>query len=310
LDDWVRGTDASGEPYTLNGQVDALCDSPKLANSSTINHENIAGLRLRQAKHNLEHGCVCFGLTERFRDSIQLFCYTFGLPGHYVYVFEHLNARPETQAKQRIDDETIELIKLQNKDDYELYSFAKDLFDQRCNHMQRSLLDNVFDKHAFRPGDFEDYPEYVVSERKTEICVGNRILGHGFYHPAQTTDGYYYLWTGKLPEARLDIVINGEPNELLTVEILVTNVINQNAWETAIVLVNDHELHHVRKTRAGRFYSLVGSLVLAPSFDRRLLYRLVIKSSLSQPDYPGCKDQRFLGIALHKATLSTEPNKI
>lgn len=69
------------------------------------------------------------GLTERYKESISLFCKIFNLPD--VKYFHHENPSPNTSARIIIAPQTIERISYINQIDVDLYNYGKKLFEEQ-----------------------------------------------------------------------------------------------------------------------------------------------------------------------------------
>ena len=86
----------------------------------------------------------CFGLTERFQDSLFLLCYTFGWEP--ILETQRLNANPNPTSHDKIDPETLQRIEAVNNFDMELYKFARPLFERRFLQMCHELLERYGDR--------------------------------------------------------------------------------------------------------------------------------------------------------------------
>lgn len=96
---------------------------------------------LQLAKENLER-MAFFGLTERFKESMQLLAHTFDWP--MPHDIPMLNTAPEPFDFSKLKPETLELIKAKNPIDLELYKFAVPLFEKRYQQMIEEMLDENY----------------------------------------------------------------------------------------------------------------------------------------------------------------------
>lgn len=87
---------------------------------------------LEMAKNHLDEFAF-FGIKERFRDSIELLCYTFGWRLPRSIPIENTSLNPISRTD--ISSETIGLIEERTKLDSELYRFAMELFQNRVDVM-------------------------------------------------------------------------------------------------------------------------------------------------------------------------------
>ena len=96
---------------------------------------------LQVAKENLEF-MAFVGLTEKFKESMQLLCHTFGwqMPPE----IPQINSSPEPFDPASIPASTLELIKEKTRLDAELYAFAVELFQQRYAQMIDELMDENY----------------------------------------------------------------------------------------------------------------------------------------------------------------------
>ena len=102
-------------------------------NSSSLSQEAMLTL----AKERLEQFAFV-GVTEMFRESLQLLTYTFGWEP--VFNIPELNTGLQTNPFEGIPESTLEEIRKRTKLDAELHSYAKDLFTQRYSSMLNELL--------------------------------------------------------------------------------------------------------------------------------------------------------------------------
>jgi hypothetical protein len=88
------------------------------------------------AKQRLEQFAVV-GLTERFDESVQLLCYTFGweVPSE----IPRLNVATDSFSRGPVDDEIRRLLKEKTSLDHELYRHAQALFEIRLRKMKEEL---------------------------------------------------------------------------------------------------------------------------------------------------------------------------
>jgi hypothetical protein len=84
---------------------------------------------VEEAKWNLANAISCFGLVDRFDESLACFQRTFGWKD--VGYRERVNANPDRPPKAEIPQDTIDAIAEANRYDVELYEHAKVLFGEQ-----------------------------------------------------------------------------------------------------------------------------------------------------------------------------------
>ncbi len=86
------------------------------------------------ARERLE-GFPFVGITERFEESLQLLCHTFGWGPPPA--FESLNVAPETRVqREQLPPDIVDEITETHQLDFELYEFARTLFSKRLGQIQ------------------------------------------------------------------------------------------------------------------------------------------------------------------------------
>lgn len=96
--------------------------------------EQVTRSLLDEAKWNLEHGIACFGLMERFDQSLRCFEAAFGWDHRPVP--EKKNVNRERPPLSEIDPAALEVIREANRFDVELYEFAKALFEEQAARLR------------------------------------------------------------------------------------------------------------------------------------------------------------------------------
>jgi hypothetical protein len=83
-------------------------------------------------KYRLANECLFFGITEYFPRSLALLCHTFGwdMPDN-----PHARLTVTPEKPEEISPEALELIREKTVLEYELYQFALNLFNQRCDKL-------------------------------------------------------------------------------------------------------------------------------------------------------------------------------
>lgn len=91
------------------------------------------------AKTNLDR-MACFGLTERFQDSLFLYAFTFGWKP--LHATNRLNSREAAADAEPVTAASRERMRAANAMDVELYGYATRVFDERLRAMSNLLLEH------------------------------------------------------------------------------------------------------------------------------------------------------------------------
>lgn len=90
---------------------------------------------LELAMYNLEKGCMAFGLTERFDQSLALFA---AVLGWRLPIVHTSSAKARSQDLISMNDTLSDLIVQSNLLDQRLYQFAQKIFEERCQRLNLS----------------------------------------------------------------------------------------------------------------------------------------------------------------------------
>ncbi|MDE5879408.1 MAG: sulfotransferase family 2 domain-containing protein [Desulfovibrio sp.] len=124
---------------------------------------------LARAKHNLEHSFLCFGLQERFLESMLLLAGEAKL-GNILH--QKRNALTYAGAGQRLTDAEAELVREYNGADMELYRFAQELFERRVRErgpaFKKSLKEYAFINAKFQNVSNLLYQRVAAVQDETE----------------------------------------------------------------------------------------------------------------------------------------------
>lgn len=121
-----------GDEYA-NLQTRYLCS---IDNKTFVNRDF-----LEIAKKNLKYKIECFGLLERFDESMLLLKKFLGLKNIY-YIKKNVTTERMIVAPE-LSSKTVELIKEKNRYDIELYSFAQELFEEKINNYGTDFLNDL-----------------------------------------------------------------------------------------------------------------------------------------------------------------------
>ncbi|MCU0569268.1 MAG: hypothetical protein MUF49_22175, partial [Oculatellaceae cyanobacterium Prado106] len=218
---------------------------------------------------------ACFGLVERFQDSMALLAYTFGW--NPLAEFQNLMVAPRRLKQDQLEPETLDIITQRNALDVTLYQFAQDLFEQRYRQMVDTLtatyggsstpdaaqLQNLLDHHYQRR-----VQEQAIAPQSKLIFDFNRaIAGSGWHvreggtidsHTSHTshTDGPSqtptFRWTGPGRLATLDLPLVQDQD--LVMECCIINALSVEVLRSLTICANGHPLdltvlfHHEQLT--------------------------------------------------------------
>lgn len=124
---------------------------------------------LARAKHNLEHSFLCFGLQERFLESMLLLADAAKL-GNILH--QKRNALTTAAEGRELTQEEAELVREYNGADMELYSFARELFERRVREQgpafQKRLKDYAFLNAKYQKVSSLLYQRVAAGQHETE----------------------------------------------------------------------------------------------------------------------------------------------
>jgi hypothetical protein len=251
---------------------------------------------LEQAKRNLEYCFAYFGILEDYARSKDVFCRTFGLPGHYAQGEERCNTSPFAEARAKPDDTTLDLLRRENSLDVELYRFALELFERRWSALHRLPADPLYSPLRIWPHPYVQDGGFSLS--------ATEIKGSGLHRPDDSPNGASHIWTGRLPRATLDLAVNLPRRG--AVEIRLYTVANVGPLEQLRVRLDgipptslDIEFHADHQQIVCRFH-------LQTEICTRAVHALEIEGPLRIPVNAAGQptDSRRLGVALRRIDVS------
>jgi FkbM family methyltransferase len=89
------------------------------------------------AKQNLEQFCF-IGITERFEESLKLLCHTFNWS--VTSEIQSTNVNNDRVAREKLSEEDMSILKKLNEADFELYEYAKNIFEKNLTRMSTSKV--------------------------------------------------------------------------------------------------------------------------------------------------------------------------
>ena len=258
LQEFILSKNKKAVKITENRQTQAFVpDNIRLnvKDWSIYNAENI-----ELAKKNLRERFAFVGIQEYFDLSLDLFSMTFALnPINAVPYTTNLNTKKTREAKYEIEPATLALIKEKNTMDIELYEYAKELFFERINKINRK---GVANNHMELISN--NIPLELMNEKTKALNQGidDMFSMHGFYPVSRRVSiffkyGFYpiarslnllYRWSRESP-AVIEFLFNFERDKtyLLTVE--VARCIDNTVINTASLKLDQIELNHAVKNK-------------------------------------------------------------
>lgn len=251
---------------------------------------------LERARRNLRDQFAFVGIIEEYLRSKRLFCRTFGLPLHYAAGEERLNVAPRTQDPHtQLDDETVALLRRENRWDVELYEFARRLFAERCLALEQ-LPDPALDESISPPP-----PRDPPREGRTEHGI-ETLAGSGFY-PVETSPlGISVRWTGSLPVSTFDLVAAWPSRGPLEVSLDIVAVVEPERLSELQVRLDGRAPESTRWEPVATGPRLIARFDLSPEIARRTLHQLELEGPTAEPPSPPGvpRDGRRLGVGVHR----------
>ncbi len=247
------------------------------------------------------------GITERFRDSLDLLSYTFGWrPIADVPMY---NVNTQKQPNEKLDTETINGILECTKLDRELYKFATHIFETRFSQM----IDELKIKHW--KSDFQNIPSsksietlltkdydylYFQSQPKfdqIDFNFSNSLLGNGWHGIEKYPNGTHFRWSGST-KSTIDFSLNKEFD--YKIKFCISSFLGYDVIESLILLVNGHTVKtNFNKDSNGKiiFEGIIPKETLQSSTNFTRLTFLINRIIRPHSVIPNSLDDRELGLA-------------
>jgi hypothetical protein len=265
---------------------------------------------LTEAKKRLSN-MAFFGLTERFQDSMFLMAFTFGLPALVDY--QTLNVAPSRPHQRDLPPETIQQIRAENQLDLQLYAYARQLFQERYEHMQYDLLarygqpvhaqlalplpqtilmDLLAQHYQWR------HRQRTNPARSITYCFDQAMPGRGWHLPEQHPDFGPYRWSGPHRCSILDFVLSDETDLRITFSVIAA--VSQEVLASLSLIVNEQPIGLAMKRAddgSFNFSGIIPKAVISRRPVSRVVFEVAKTIAPSQLD-PAHDDDRPLGIAI------------
>lgn len=288
FEEWLDRPASDPNAYVRNRFVKRLSYHPP-GTENPDRHE----LReyLDRAKELLERGFVFVGITERYAESKDLFCRTFGLPPHFASHEESLNATAGGEDPG-LSPSLEERIREENWADCELYDFARNLFRERLE------ISEGWNRH---PGLDPGSP----GPPSSEALDTRNLRGSGLYREEYRADGRRHRWTGGPDTTRIDFSAEFPRGGLVQVVIRAAFFLDEGFADQLAVRLDgaDPESLAMDREQAGG----IEIRAVFPSRGNRSegLHSLEIDcpSRVPPPNPSGFSDDRPLGMAIERIEL-------
>ena len=204
---------------------------------------------LEAAKKNLSKFAFV-GITERFKDSLDLLSYTFGWRPFYDIPMH--NVTVQKLSKENLDDETIKGIMECTKLDRELYKFATQIFETRFSQMIDDLKTKYWEKHFGNIKSTEltkqlieknyDTLYFKSKDKLDEIHFdfSDSLLGDGWHGIETYPDGSSYRWSGPSTKSTIDLSLEREVN--CEIKVCIGSFLTYDIVESLVISVNGHAI--------------------------------------------------------------------
>ncbi|MBW4517311.1 MAG: sulfotransferase family protein [Timaviella obliquedivisa GSE-PSE-MK23-08B] len=229
-------------------------ENPSMSNSQT-RHLSLSRYKdepdkwLTMAKQHLTE-FACFGLVERFQDSIALLSYTFGW--NPLAEYSNLMIGSRKLKQDQLEPEILEMIASRNSLDLDLYKYAQELFADRHAQMVQTLQERYSDTSGdrFKPtaipisdlleqhyrDRYAEQPQSLTSH--LDFDFNQALSGSGWHlrEGSETT----FRWTGPGITSTLDLPLAIEQD--LTVEFCIINTLAPDILQSLTLQVNDRPI--------------------------------------------------------------------
>jgi len=251
------------------------------------------------------------GLTEKTNESLLLFCYTFNLQP--LGNFWNLMVAPKRTHINDFNYDTINQIKKLNNLDFELYEFAKKIFDYRYSKMLDDFK-NLFPNKKFSQGvyDFLDdnYKKFLnyPLQNSVNYDFSEKFNGRGWYYRETIPEtGNYFRWTGPSTESIIDFHLL--QNKEYVVEFSVIDYVTSEQLENFQLFVNENKILLKKEQKENKVY-FQGFIPESYMNSKEPFTRLKLKiSKVKQTNLTNLSlsDSRLVGLAFDNIKIF--PNK-
>lgn len=257
---------------------------------------------------------TCFGLTERFQDSLFLLSFVFGWQP-LLDTLRH-NETLEKTNPDSLPPASRAKLESYNQHDLELYAFAQDEFQRRFEQMCQVLLERHGSRaqaHRRLPLPKEELVALLERHYRQRFIQREALPAPGqprftFHQPAASAAGWQRLeispvhgpfrWTGPGTAASIDLPVPS--GALLRLQVAVIGASHPELLDGLRVFVNQESLPHRRLSQQSG--ETVIEVNIPPQLaEREPFLRLTLETAYTSPiqaDDPANPDPRQVGIAV------------
>jgi len=274
------------------------------------------------------------GLVERFQDSLFLLSYVFGW--YPMRQSRELNKAPKKATNRKISPESLDLLTDLNDLDIQLYSYAKQRFDDQYQIMVKDLWER-YGNHpsASPPSTIDDDVLFSWLEQHYEARSNQRNLkplhtidfpfskalagtgwhlregaGSGWHLPSGLTEGGTpFRWTGPETTSIIDFPLATDSD--LSIKIRIINAAAPDILDSLALTVNGHLIPLETVLKQGTLAVICGFIPKkwlirdADASEDRLqaFTRFIFSVNRTAPVTLDGSDNRLVGLAFHRLQL-------
>ncbi len=266
---------------------------------------------LENAKNNLMKFAF-FGISERFEESLQLLCFTFGWK-HNRYI-RKMNYAGIKEREKYASKFNLKKITEYNKLDIEIYEFAKKIFEKKYDNMIKFLKEKYYE-HKFENMNqnnlvyklldihFENtYFLNISPETKISYSFNQKLFGDGWFSREKDLQTKKYMrWTGPKNKSILYLpMINAEK---IKIGFIVKNYLLQNNIDSLKIKINNENVKLSITDQQNKKIFFEG-ITDIKKLDKFLRISFDIEKTISPESIiSNSEDTRMLGILIEKITI-------
>jgi hypothetical protein len=249
--------------------------------------------RLNRAQKALDD-CTWFGIQEKFKESMQLFAFTFNRPP--VKHTPHINAY---KPSQDIDNYCKELIANQNEDDLILYQYGLNIFNKKFDDMSLQLrqqysdcnlsIDEMLDMHYKNS-------KHSIAADDIQYDFGMELLVNGWHRRELTQpETTYFRWTNN-KQSVIDFWTESKDYQL-TIRII--NAVSLEHLNQLDIHINNISIPYEYDQNQGVVRIITAHVTQSMIKNNLLRIQFIQPETLCHKDIFDSDDNRNLGIAVN-----------
>lgn len=270
------------------------------------------------------------GLVERFQDSLFLLSYVFGW--YPIRQSRELNKAPKKTTERHLSPELLELLTDLNDLDIQLYTHAKQRFDEHYRIMVADLWERYSDHPSEPPpASIDDDTLFSWLEKHYEARTNQRQLdpvdtidypfsraiagtgwhlregaGSGWHLPNGLTEGGTpFRWSGPETTSIIDFPLKTDTD--LTIKIRIINAAAPDILESLTLTVNGHPIPLETVLKQGTLAVICGAipktLLTVDASPPQSFTRFAFSVNRTAPLTLDGSDTRRVGLAFHRIQI-------